>query len=171
IRNAWWGGRCASYRDLYRGLWPRSRLLRFLSFDAGADHGLERRNHHLCWAARWRLLPLFLEPQRRASFGHGQGDGDDGATRDDDTLGGPGAMSLGFGDALTALGLVLVIEGLVLAVAPEGAKRAWALLMARPPGLLRGLGLGAMAAGVLLVWFGRVGAPYFMGNPRRSRKT
>jgi hypothetical protein len=51
--------------------------------------------------------------------------------------------------------LVLVIEGLVLAVTPEGAKRAWALLMARPPGLPRGIGLGAMAAGVLLVWFVR----------------
>jgi uncharacterized protein len=64
-------------------------------------------------------------------------------------------MSLGLGDGLTALGLVLVIEGLVLAVTPEGAKRAWALLMARPPGLLRGIGLGAMTAGVLLVWFVR----------------
>ena len=55
-------------------------------------------------------------------------------------------MSLGFGDGLTALGLVLVIKGLVLAVTPEGAKRAWAMLMARPPGFFRGIGLGAMAA-------------------------
>lgn len=62
-------------------------------------------------------------------------------------------MSLGLGDGLTALGLVLVIEGLVLALTPEGAKRAWAMLMAHPPGVLRGVGLGAMAAGVLLVWF------------------
>jgi uncharacterized protein YjeT (DUF2065 family) len=51
--------------------------------------------------------------------------------------------------------LVLVIEGLVLAATPEGAKRAWAMLIARPPGVLRGFGLGAMAAGVLLVWFVR----------------
>jgi uncharacterized protein YjeT (DUF2065 family) len=47
-------------------------------------------------------------------------------------------MSLGFGDGLTALGLV---EGLVLAVTPEGAKRAWAMLMARPPSFLRASGL------------------------------
>jgi uncharacterized protein len=64
-------------------------------------------------------------------------------------------MSLGLGDGLTALGLVLVIEGLVLAVTPEGAKRAWAMLMVRPSAVLRGVGLGAMAAGVLLVWFVR----------------
>jgi len=64
-------------------------------------------------------------------------------------------VSLGVGDGLTALGLVLVIEGLVLAAAPQGAKRAWAMLLARPLGLLRGIGLGAMAAGVLLVWFVR----------------
>jgi uncharacterized protein YjeT (DUF2065 family) len=64
-------------------------------------------------------------------------------------------MSLGVADGLTAVGLVLVIEGLVLAATPEGAKRAWAMLIARPPGVLRGFGLGAMAAGVLLVWFVR----------------
>ncbi len=64
-------------------------------------------------------------------------------------------MFLGLGDGLTALGLVLVIEGLVLAVTPEGAKRAWAMLIARPSAVLRAVGLGAMAAGVLLVWFVR----------------
>jgi uncharacterized protein YjeT (DUF2065 family) len=64
-------------------------------------------------------------------------------------------MSLGLGDGLTALGLVLVIERLVLAATPAGAKRAWAILLARPPGVLRAIGLGAMAAGVLLVWLVR----------------
>ena len=59
------------------------------------------------------------------------------------------------GDALTALGLVLVIEGMIFAAVPEGAKRAVALMASRPPMLLRMLGLGAMAAGVLLVWFVR----------------
>ena len=64
-------------------------------------------------------------------------------------------MPIGLGDALTALGLVLVIEGLIFALVPEGAKRAVTLLTSRPPALLRMLGLGAMAAGVLLVWFVR----------------
>ena len=64
-------------------------------------------------------------------------------------------MSMGVADGLTALGLVLVIEGLVLAAAPEGAKRAWAMLLTRPSALLRWFGLAAMAAGVLLVWLVR----------------
>ncbi len=64
-------------------------------------------------------------------------------------------MPIGLGDALTALGLVLVIEGLIFAAVPDGAKRAVALLTSRPPALLRMAGLGAMAAGVLLVWLVR----------------
>jgi hypothetical protein len=64
-------------------------------------------------------------------------------------------VPVGLGDALTALGLVLVIEGLIFAVVPEGAKRAVALLTSRAPALLRMLGLGAMAAGVVLVWLVR----------------
>jgi uncharacterized protein YjeT (DUF2065 family) len=64
-------------------------------------------------------------------------------------------VPIGLGDALTALGLVLVIEGLIFAAVPDGAKRAVALLTSRPPALLRMVGLGAMAAGVLLVWLVR----------------
>jgi hypothetical protein len=59
------------------------------------------------------------------------------------------------GDALTALGLVLVIEGLIFAAVPEGAKRALTLMTSRPPALMRMLGVGAMAAGVVLVWLVR----------------
>ena len=64
-------------------------------------------------------------------------------------------MPLGLGDALTALGLVLVIEGLFLAAAPDRLRRALAVMMSQPPALLRALGLGAMAAGVVLVWLVR----------------
>jgi uncharacterized protein YjeT (DUF2065 family) len=64
-------------------------------------------------------------------------------------------MPLGLGDGLTALGLVLVLEGLVLAAAPDGVKRLWAQLITRPSGLLRGIGLAAMAAGVAVVWLVR----------------
>lgn len=64
-------------------------------------------------------------------------------------------MPIGLGDALTALGLVLVIEGMIFALVPEGAKRAVALLTSRPPALLRIVGLGAMTAGVALVWLVR----------------
>jgi uncharacterized protein YjeT (DUF2065 family) len=64
-------------------------------------------------------------------------------------------MSLGLADALTAIGLLLVFEGLVLAAAPEMAKRALAAMLARPAGLLRLVGVGAMAAGVVVVWLVR----------------
>jgi len=64
-------------------------------------------------------------------------------------------MSIGLGDGLTALGLILVIEGLVAAAAPDSAKRACALMLAQSPGTLRAIGLGAMAGGVLLVFLVR----------------
>jgi uncharacterized protein YjeT (DUF2065 family) len=64
-------------------------------------------------------------------------------------------MSIGLGDGLTALGLILVLEGLVVAAAPDSAKRACALMLAQPPGALRAIGLGAMAAGVLVVFLVR----------------
>jgi uncharacterized protein len=64
-------------------------------------------------------------------------------------------VPIGLGDGLTAIGLVLVIEGLFLAAAPDRLRRALTLMMSQPPTLLRGLGLGAMAAGVVIVWLVR----------------
>jgi uncharacterized protein YjeT (DUF2065 family) len=61
-------------------------------------------------------------------------------------------MASGLGDVLTALGLLLVIEGLTFAAAPEKAKRALAALLLQPAGLLRAVGVFAMLAGVVLVW-------------------
>jgi uncharacterized protein len=64
-------------------------------------------------------------------------------------------MAPGIYGVLTALGLVLVIEGLTFAAAPESAKRALAALLAQPAGLLRGVGILAMLAGLALVWVAR----------------
>jgi uncharacterized protein len=61
-------------------------------------------------------------------------------------------MASGLSDVLTALGLVLVIEGLTFAAAPAAAKRALAALLLQPAGLLRTLGVVAMLAGLALVW-------------------
>ncbi len=55
-------------------------------------------------------------------------------------------------DLLTALALVLVLEGLCYAVAPDGMRRVAALAAATPPGQLRTAGLVAAALGVGLVW-------------------
>jgi len=52
---------------------------------------------------------------------------------------------------VTALGLVLVIEGLALALAPSRIEEALAFLAALGPERRRLLGLGAVAAGVGVV--------------------
>ena len=61
-------------------------------------------------------------------------------------------MASGLADVLTALGLMLVIEGLTFAAAPGSAMRALATLLVQPAGLLRGVGIFAMLAGLTLVW-------------------
>lgn len=55
-------------------------------------------------------------------------------------------------DFLAALGLVLVIEGLVYGGFPHLAKRMGAEVQGLPEGALRIGGLGAIAAGVFIVW-------------------
>lgn len=58
-------------------------------------------------------------------------------------------------DLLTALALVLVIEGLLYAVFPEQMKRAVAAIMSIPAGTLRIAGLAAAVVGVGIVWLVR----------------
>lgn len=55
-------------------------------------------------------------------------------------------------DLLTALALVLVIEGAFLALFPGGMKRLWEMAGDVPQTTLRAGGLGAAVAGVFLVW-------------------
>jgi hypothetical protein len=50
---------------------------------------------------------------------------------------------------------VLVIEGCLYALFPEGMKRAAARAVAVPPQALRMAGLAAACAGVALVWLVR----------------
>jgi uncharacterized protein len=57
-------------------------------------------------------------------------------------------------DLWTALALVLVIEGALYALFPEGMKPA-ARALAAPPQTLRLAGLAAACAGVVLVWLVR----------------
>jgi uncharacterized protein YjeT (DUF2065 family) len=58
-------------------------------------------------------------------------------------------------DLWTALALVLVIEGALYALFPEGMKRAAARALAVPSQTLRLAGLAAACAGVVLVWLVR----------------
>jgi len=54
-----------------------------------------------------------------------------------------------------AIGLVLAIEGLVLALAPQRIEDALKLLAALGPDRRRQIGLGALALGVGLIWLAR----------------
>ncbi len=58
-------------------------------------------------------------------------------------------------DLVTALGLVLIIEGLVYAAAPARFKAMMARLEEIPDETLRLGGLIAVAAGVAIVWLAR----------------
>jgi uncharacterized protein YjeT (DUF2065 family) len=64
-------------------------------------------------------------------------------------------MSVGWGDFVTAVGLVLVIEGVLLAMAPDRLKHALAALLSRPAGALRVSGLVVAALGLVVVWLVR----------------
>lgn len=58
-------------------------------------------------------------------------------------------------ELLTALGLVFVIEGLVLAIFPTYVDRAAEMLSEVPPETRRLIGLFAIAGGVAFVWLVR----------------
>ncbi len=55
-------------------------------------------------------------------------------------------------DLLLGIGLVLVIEGLVYALAPSLVERLLEALRAMPVEMRRSLGLGAIASGLIFVW-------------------
>jgi hypothetical protein len=58
-------------------------------------------------------------------------------------------------DLWTALALVLVIEGALYAVFPEGMRRAAARALLVPPQAMRVAGLAAACVGVAIVWLVR----------------
>lgn len=55
-------------------------------------------------------------------------------------------------EVFLGLGLVLAVEGLVLALAPRRVEDALILIASLPPERRRMLGLGALALGVLVIW-------------------
>jgi uncharacterized protein YjeT (DUF2065 family) len=64
-------------------------------------------------------------------------------------------MSLGLGDLVTAIGLVLVIEGVLLALIPEAMRRVVAAITAQPADALRIGGVVSAIIGVGIVWLAR----------------
>ncbi|MDP2519228.1 DUF2065 domain-containing protein [Shimia thalassica] len=59
------------------------------------------------------------------------------------------------GTALLAIGLVLIIEGLVYALAPSLIESLLEALRALPENQRRNMGLAAMALGVAFVWLAK----------------
>ncbi|MEE8203455.1 MAG: DUF2065 domain-containing protein [Alphaproteobacteria bacterium] len=58
-------------------------------------------------------------------------------------------------DFLTALCLVLVLEGALYALFPDGMKRTMAQVLTMPSSTLRTAGLTAAGLGVLILWLVR----------------
>ena len=58
-------------------------------------------------------------------------------------------------DFLAALGLVLVLEGLLFAAFPDFAKRAMESVMQAPDNMLRIVGLASALLGIALIWIVR----------------
>jgi uncharacterized protein YjeT (DUF2065 family) len=58
-------------------------------------------------------------------------------------------------DFVAAIGLVLAIEGLLMAGFTDTMKRRMAEVARVEPSRLRGVGLGAAVFGVLIVWVAR----------------
>ncbi len=58
-------------------------------------------------------------------------------------------------DILVAIGLVLVIEGLLYALFPDGIRRMAKMAEQMPDQALRTGGVAALALGVLIVWLVR----------------
>lgn len=58
-------------------------------------------------------------------------------------------------DFLVALGLVLVIEGILYAAFPAGMRRTVAAVLESPDGVLRISGLVASVLGLVMIWLVR----------------
>ena len=55
---------------------------------------------------------------------------------------------------IVALGFVFIIEGIPYVASPETVKRFMAMISGVPDRVLRAVGIGALAAGLLLVYLG-----------------
>ncbi len=55
-------------------------------------------------------------------------------------------------DLIVAVGLVLVLEGLIWALAPDQGRRMAAFVAGMPDGSLRRAGWTAVALGAVIVW-------------------
>jgi uncharacterized protein YjeT (DUF2065 family) len=62
---------------------------------------------------------------------------------------------MNWGDLLAALALVMIIEGIVPFISPQGYKNTMQQLTSMPESTLRGIGLGMMLCGVVFLYLVR----------------
>jgi len=60
---------------------------------------------------------------------------------------------MNWGDLLTALALVMIIEGIIPFISPRGYKNTMQQLTAMPESTLRSIGFGLMLVGVVFLYF------------------
>ena len=60
--------------------------------------------------------------------------------------------SIAFGDFLTGLGILFVLEGLMFAASPSWMRRAMKSAMATPDHVLRAVGIGSAVLGLIIIW-------------------
>jgi uncharacterized protein YjeT (DUF2065 family) len=58
-------------------------------------------------------------------------------------------------DFIVAIGLVLVLEGLLFAALPGAAKQAMANVLETPDSILRAVGIASAVIGIVVIWLVR----------------
>ena len=149
-------GRWRAQPHLRRGLWTRSRFLLVLPLDAGLRSRAEVQRHAHAAQARFGVLPLLRRsvgqaarrrrsaraPRRRQCVRRRAAGEVTGGRRQHGT--GQAKMA----EFIVAIGLVLVIEGLLFAAFPRGAKRLAASALESPETSLRIAGIVSAVLGV-----------------------
>ena len=63
--------------------------------------------------------------------------------------------SIGFGDFLVGIGMVLILEGLLFTANPNWMRSAMKSAMESPDNILRAVGLVSAVIGLILIWLVR----------------
>ena len=63
--------------------------------------------------------------------------------------------SIGYGDFLVGLGMLLVLEGLLFTAIPGWMRSAMKSALASPDNILRAVGLVSAVVGLILIWLVR----------------
>ncbi|HEX7790045.1 MAG TPA: DUF2065 domain-containing protein [Afipia sp.] len=63
--------------------------------------------------------------------------------------------SIGYGDLLVGVGIMLVLEGLLFTALPNWMRSAMKSVLSSPDNILRAVGLVSAVVGLILIWLVR----------------